>query len=186
MGQVKVSVVIPVYNIEAHLRQCLDSVAGQSLSDLEIICVDDGSTDTSPAILAEYARRDPRFQVVWQANAGPGAARNRGMELAAGKYLIFLDSDDWFEPDFLERMTARGQTVPAGLCFKGEVQVSRSGRVPGSGVRLPQRILRRAHRHFEPGAHPPPGEPARVGVQLPVKDTGGLVPGAEASGVMHG
>ena len=75
----QVSVVIPVYNIEAHLRQCLDSVAGQTLSDLEVICVDDGSTDTSPAILEEYAQKDPRFQVIRQANAGPGAARNRGM-----------------------------------------------------------------------------------------------------------
>ena len=80
----QVSVVIPVYNIEAHLRQCLDSVAGQTLSDLEVICVDDGSTDTSPAILEEYAQKDPRFQVVRQANAGPGAARNRGMERSLG------------------------------------------------------------------------------------------------------
>ena len=111
----QVSVVVPVYNIEAHLRQCLDSVAGQTLSDLEIICVDDGSTDASPAILGEYARRDPRFRVVRQANAGPGVARNRGMELVTGEYLIFLDSDDWFEPDFLERMAVRAEETGADV-----------------------------------------------------------------------
>lgn len=100
----QVSVVIPVYNIAPHLRQCLDSVVNQTLKDLEIICVDDGSTDESPEILAEYMSMDSRVHVITQANAGPGAARNVGMEAATGKYLIFLDSDDWFEPDMLEKM----------------------------------------------------------------------------------
>lgn len=107
----RVSVVIPVYNIEKHLRQCLDSVAGQTLQDLEIICVDDGSTDESPEILADYASKDSRFQIITQSNAGPGMARNVGMAQASGEYLIFLDSDDWFEADFLERMVMRaGET----------------------------------------------------------------------------
>ncbi len=107
----RVSVVIPVYNIEKHLRQCLDSVAGQTLQDLEIICVDDGSTDASPEILADYASRDSRFQIITQPNAGPGAARNTGMAQANGEYLIFLDSDDWFEADFLECLVKRaGET----------------------------------------------------------------------------
>ena len=89
---VMVSVVIPVYNIEQHLRQCLDSVAAQTLKDIEVICVDDGSTDGSANILKEYAEKDARFQIIRQKNAGPGAARNRGMEQATGKYLIFLQS----------------------------------------------------------------------------------------------
>lgn len=111
----RVSVVIPVYNIERHLRQCLDSVTGQTLQDLEIICVDDGSTDGSAAILAEYASRDSRFQVITQPNGGPGVARNTGMAQAAGEYLIFLDSDDWFEPDFLESMVGKAEETGADV-----------------------------------------------------------------------
>lgn len=110
-----VSVVIPVYNIEAHLRQCLDSVAGQTLRDIEIICVDDGSTDSSPEILDEYAERDTRFHIIHQENAGPGFSRNRGMDEAVGEYLIFLDSDDWFESDFLEKMVKRARKTSADV-----------------------------------------------------------------------
>ena len=112
---VMVSVVIPVYNIEQHLRQCLDSVAAQTLKDIEVICVDDGSTDGSANILEEYAKKDARFQIIRQKNAGPGAARNRGMEQAAGKYLIFLDSDDWFEPDFLQCMVEDAEQTGADV-----------------------------------------------------------------------
>ena len=111
----QVSVIIPVYNIEKHLRQCLDSVAGQSLEDLEIICVDDGSTDESPKILAEYAAKDSRFRILAQSNAGPGVARNTGMAQATGEYVIFLDSDDWFEPDFLERMVQKARETGADV-----------------------------------------------------------------------
>lgn len=112
---IMVSVVIPVYNIEQHLRQCLDSVAAQTLKDIEVICVDDGSTDGSANILEEYAKKDARFQIIRQKNAGPGAARNRGMEQAAGKYLIFLDSDDWFEPDFLQCMVEDAEQTGADV-----------------------------------------------------------------------
>jgi glycosyltransferase involved in cell wall biosynthesis len=80
----KVSVIIPVYNVEAYLRECLDSVLNQALLDIEIICVDDGSTDGSAAILAEYTARDSRVRIVTQKNAGAGAARNTGLSLAKG------------------------------------------------------------------------------------------------------
>ena len=100
---IRVSVVIPVYNVSAYLRRCLDSVLAQTLREIEIICVDDASTDDSPAILREYAAKDARVRVVRQDNAGAGAARNRGMDLAQGEYLSFLDSDDFFEPDMLEK-----------------------------------------------------------------------------------
>jgi len=89
-----VSVVLPVYNVEPYLEECLDSVLGQRLRDLEVVLVDDGSTDGSPAIAAAYARRDPRVRVVRQVNAGLGAARNTGVRLARGRYLTFVDSDD--------------------------------------------------------------------------------------------
>lgn len=100
---IKVSVIIPVYNVENYLRQCLDSVVNQTLREIEIICVNDSSTDGSLAILEEYAKKDSRVQVITQPNAGAGAARNRGMDLAKGEYLSFLDSDDFFEPAMLEK-----------------------------------------------------------------------------------
>lgn len=93
----------------------MDSVVGQTLKALEIICVDDGSTDESPRILAEYATRDSRVRVITQENDGPGAARNTGMEQADGEYLIFLDSDDWFEPNFLEKMVTHAVETGADV-----------------------------------------------------------------------
>ena len=101
--QVKVSVVIPVYNVEKYLRPCLDSVIKQTLQDLEIICVDDASPDSCPQILDEYAERDPRMIVIHlPKNSQQAYARNRGMEIASGKYLYLLDSDDLIEPETLE------------------------------------------------------------------------------------
>lgn len=99
----KVSIVIPVYNVELYLRQCLESVLAQTFSDFEAICVNDGSTDDSLAILKEFAAKDPRFRIIEQPNGGLSAARNTGAEKAQGKYLYFLDSDDWIEPDLLQR-----------------------------------------------------------------------------------
>lgn len=112
---IQVSVIIPVFNIEAHLQQCLDSVINQTLSDIEIICVDDGSTDTSPQILSKYAERDKRFRIITQENSGPGIARNTGLEQAKGKYVIFLDSDDWFELDFLEQVVNKAVEANADV-----------------------------------------------------------------------
>ena len=90
----RVSIVVPVYNVEAYLRECLDSVAAQSFADLEVIMVDDGSTDASVTIAQEYAARDDRFRLVTQANGGLGNARNNGAAAATGEFLNFLDSDD--------------------------------------------------------------------------------------------
>lgn len=98
----KVSVIIPVYNSETYLRNCLDSLINQSLRDIEIICVDDGSTDHSFSILLEYQSMDSRIIVLRQNNAGAGAARNRGLQIAKGTYLSYLDSDDFFELNMLE------------------------------------------------------------------------------------
>lgn len=99
----KVSVIVPVYNVEKYLGGCLDSLLGQTLKDLEIICVNDGSTDGSAAILAEYAVNDSRIKVITQRNAGLSAARNVGMDVAAGEYIYFIDSDDWIVDDAIER-----------------------------------------------------------------------------------
>ena len=100
----KVSVIIPVYNVEAYLRPCLDSITGQTLRDIEIICVNDGSTDSSLAILQEYAARDSRMQVRDQTNTGQGTARNRAIEQAKGEYVYFMDSDDILELEALEKL----------------------------------------------------------------------------------
>lgn len=95
----RVSIVVPVYNVEAYLAGCLESALGQTLCDIEVICVDDGSTDESPSILRAAAARDGRVRVVSVPNAGPSAARNRGMDAARGDIVMFLDADDALRPD---------------------------------------------------------------------------------------
>lgn len=97
-----VSVIIPVYNTEAYLPRCLDSLLAQTYTDFEIICVDDGSTDNSGRICDEYARKDSRIRVVHIPNGGVSNARNTGLELARGEYILFVDSDDWVEPKHVE------------------------------------------------------------------------------------
>lgn len=94
----KVSIIIPVYNAEQYLRQCLDSAIAQTLKDIEIICVDDGSTDSSAAILSAYAYADPRVHIIYQENRGYGYAVNTGMDAAQGEYLAILESDDFIRP----------------------------------------------------------------------------------------
>ena len=102
MSDPRVSVIVPVHNSERYLEECLDSILAQTERDIEVICVDDGSTDSSPAILAGFASRDSRLHVITQECRGAGAARNRGLEEARGTYLSFLDADDLFEPEMLE------------------------------------------------------------------------------------
>lgn len=100
---IKVSVIIPVYNAAAYLTRCLDSVCNQTLKDIEVVCVDDGSTDCSAAILAEYAARDDRFVVTHLERSGVSVARNLGIAQATGDYLGFVDADDALDPDWLEK-----------------------------------------------------------------------------------
>lgn len=100
-----VSVIIPVYNTEKYLEECLDSIVFQTLKNIEIICINDGSTDNSYNILVEYAKKDNRIRIINQSNMGQSAARNRGLEIARGKYVYFMDSDDWLEKNALECLT---------------------------------------------------------------------------------
>lgn len=102
---VKVSVVIPVYNVEKYLSKCLDSVCNQTLKDIEIICVNDCSTDNSLQILKNFARKDKRIKIInVEVNKGAAAARNVGMISAQGEYLNFIDSDDWIDVSYIEEM----------------------------------------------------------------------------------
>lgn len=98
----RVSVIVPVFNEEAYLPQCIDSLLAQSLANIEVICVDDGSTDATPTILADYARTDARLKVISQSNAGPAKARNRAIKVAQGDYLYCCDADDFCKPNLLE------------------------------------------------------------------------------------
>ena len=111
----KVSVIMPVYNADRHLRQCLDSIVCQTLQDIEIICVDDGSTDNSLEILEEYARQDSRVKIICQENSGAAVARNNGLAYAKGEYLSILDCDDFFEPDMLEKSYLRAKETDADI-----------------------------------------------------------------------
>lgn len=104
MSRPKVSVILPVYNVAPYLRQALDSVINQTLTDIEIICVDDGSTDESGKILDEYKEKDERIKVIHKKNAGTGAARNDGLKIATGECIGFVDPDDWILPNMYERL----------------------------------------------------------------------------------
>ncbi len=104
MDKIKVSIIIPVYNVEKYLAKCLDSIINQTLKDIEIICVNDGSTDNSLEILTDYAISDSRVIIINQKNAGLSAARNTGIDAATGEYIGFVDSDDWVDTNFYENL----------------------------------------------------------------------------------
>lgn len=114
----KFSVIIPVYNVESYLRDCLDSVLNQTFEDWEAICVNDGSTDHSELVLEAYAQKDARIHYVSKANGGTSTARNVGLRAAKGEYIVFLDGDDWLELNALQTLSdhLKGEEV---LCFSG-------------------------------------------------------------------
>lgn len=119
MNYVKVSVIIPVYNAEKYIRECLDSLKKQTLEDIEIICVDDGSVDGTLEILQQYAEGDRRIKLLQQKNQYAGVARNYGMEHASGKYMIFLDADDFFDENLLERTFQEAERCDADVVLFG-------------------------------------------------------------------
>ena len=124
-----VSVIIPVYNVEKYLHQCLDSVLNQSYKNLEIILVDDGSTDRCGEICDLYAHRDPRIKVFHQENKGLSRARNTGLSQVCGKYITFIDSDDWLKTDAIEIMYTNLIKFGAKICGVGFYQVYENGRL---------------------------------------------------------
>ena len=115
----KVSIIVPVYNSERYINRCVDSLIGQTLSDIEILLVDDGSSDNSSAICDEYAVKDNRIKVFHQKNAGAGAARNTGLEHAQGEYIGFVDSDDYVDINMYETLFCAAEKYNADFVTSG-------------------------------------------------------------------
>lgn len=115
----KISIIIPVYKVEAYLRSCVDSVLAQTYSDFEIILVDDGSPDNCGAICDEYAAKDPRIRAIHRENGGLSAARNTGFAQSNGAYVTFLDSDDLLHPEFLARLFGAVRETDADIALCG-------------------------------------------------------------------
>ena len=132
MASPKVSIIVPVYNTEKFLVQCIDSLTAQTLEDIEIIIVDDGSRADCAQLCDELAERDTRIKVIHKINEGPGLARNAGIALASGEYVGFLDSDDYFKPEIYELLYSAAvrydaDIVTSGVCYVGGNTFSQSG-----------------------------------------------------------
>ncbi len=124
----EISVIVPVYNTAGYLPQCLDSILGQTFQDLEVICVDAGSTDDSAQVLGRYAAADCRVKVFSQSNAKQGAARNRGLAQASGRYIMFVDSDDWLDDDALQLLYDKAVADDADIVLTGTRLYDRDGK----------------------------------------------------------
>lgn len=117
----KVSIILPIYNVEKYLDRCMESLLNQTLEDIEIIMVDDGSPDNCPQMCDEYAKKDNRVKVVHKKNAGLGFARNSGLDVAKGEYIAFVDSDDYVGLN-IRRYTIELKQINVMLCFVVSVQ----------------------------------------------------------------
>lgn len=118
----KVSIIIPVYNVEKYLPKCLESVLGQTYADLEIICVDDGTPDRSAAVILSYTENDGRIKLISQKNQGLSGARNTGVKAATGKYIVFLDGDDWLDTETVETAVSAAEKNNADIVMWGYVR----------------------------------------------------------------
>lgn len=120
----KISVIIPVYNVERYLRECLDSIINQTHRNLEIICIDDGSPDNSINILKDYSKIDNRIFIKQQQNSGLSKARNEGIKISTGKYLIFVDSDDWLPLDAIELLYKKIKKENSDIVIGGRITIT--------------------------------------------------------------
>lgn len=133
-GVPAVSVIVPVFKVERYLRRCMDSLLGQTLSEIEIILVDDGSPDQCPQLCDGYAQKDPRVKVIHKENAGLGFARNSGLDLARGEYVSFVDSDDYVTPDMCEKLYVKALETGADVVYGGTYYHGPGGVTAGFGV----------------------------------------------------
>ena len=121
---VKISIIVPVYNVEKYLPKCLESLIHQTLKDIEIICINDGSTDNSLSILKDYAKNDSRIRIINKENGGISATRNSGINAAMGDFLSFIDSDDWIDLDFFEKLYLAAKKYSADIAAAGIIRIS--------------------------------------------------------------
>lgn len=151
---IKVSVIIPIFNTGRYLSECLDSTLKQTIPNIEIICIDDGSTDGSPAILAEFAaKHSDILKVIRQRNMGVAAARNAGLDIAHGKYVCFLDSDDWIEPNMLENLCRRMDDADLELLYF-EAEAFCESDVTSEELKSRKNAYRRSHHYAKIAAGP--------------------------------
>ena len=134
----RISVIVPIYNTERFLPRCLESLANQTLREIEILLVDDGSADRSGEICADYVSRDARFRLIRQENRGLSAARNRALDEAAGDYVMFVDSDDWVEPDYCEAPWRLAEAQRADLVMFLYRSMRENGRPIPSAREMPE------------------------------------------------
>lgn len=134
-----VSIIIPVYNVEKYLEKCLDSALSQSLKDIEIVLVNDGSKDSSPQICEKYAARDTRIKLIHQENAGLSAARNTGLANSSGEYILFLDSDDYISPDSCEKLYEAAKELDCDIVAANEIKVVNGREIAGERRKLPEK-----------------------------------------------
>ena len=116
---VLVSIIIPVYNVEQYIEKCLDSVLGQTYRELDVICINDGSTDNSLAVLLRYEAQDSRVRIIDKENGGVVSAREAGLRIAKGEYTTFVDADDWIEADAIMEMVAANRVYQADVVACG-------------------------------------------------------------------
>lgn len=144
----RLSIIIPVYNVERYLRECLDSMLAQSFTEWEAICVDDGSTDSSLSILKEYAARDNRFVVIHKENGGQGSARNVGLDRARGEYVLFVDSDDALCEDAISKLLSQAAKTNVDILIFGAGVIREDGAAFGDSnqdayLKVPEDVIGR-------------------------------------------
>lgn len=135
MHQPRVSLIIPVYNSEKYLDRCIESVSNQTYKETEIILVDDGSTDSSSAICDGWAKKDGRIKVVHKSNEGAGLARNSGLDVATGEYLLFIDSDDYIQPETVEKCIKAALANNSEIILFGRADVLQNGDIKNNQIK---------------------------------------------------
>lgn len=128
---IKMSIVIPIFNSEKHISKCLESITNQTLTDIEIVLVDDGSNDESAKIIKSYQKLDNRIKYIFQKNSGPGVARNTGLEYCSAEYVAFIDSDDWVKQNFCYHIYNEAKKNNADIVYFNYLEVSERGSTIG-------------------------------------------------------
>lgn len=162
-----ISIIVPIYNMELFLDQCLDSILAQTYPHLEVLCVNDGSTDRSQAILEEYAAKDPRIIPIRKENGGLSSARNRGLEAATGTYLMYVDSDDWLDRDICRQALQEMEDSGADLVLWPYIREFQNGSKPSSilgsePIRFDEAGTRDLHRRLYGLVGPELADPSKV------------------------